>query len=283
MQHKTTFNYLLTHRVLPQLILPNLDTFYESILYYPENLQKFMQLAVKHATEQSMNDPDIEPPYPIETFKTGLEGKMEHGVIWIRIPNCKEMCDCTAIAFPSVRENAGYFTCEYSVNPFDNRQYFIIGEWKIEDDSFEHVNWGESDTQYGEDFVEMVHEIAYPIVEAKTYFAKGKDYFDAGNYAEAIAEFDKAIDLDTHKVPYLFRGIAYNHIGNYTQAIADFDKVIQLDVDESAAYHLRGTAYYNIGNYNQAIADFDKAIELQPNFKEAREQRKLAVNKLQYG
>jgi hypothetical protein len=108
-----------------------------------------------------MNDPDIEPPYTIEIFKMGLEGKMEHGIIWIQIPSCKEMCDCIAIAFPSMRESAGYFTREFSVDPTDNKPYFVIGEWKIDDDSFEHVSWGRSATKYGEDFVEMVHEIAY--------------------------------------------------------------------------------------------------------------------------
>jgi hypothetical protein len=280
-KYKTTFNNLLTHCVIPQLIFSDLDTFYESILPYPENLQQFMQLAVKHAAKQSMDDPDIEPPYTIETFDIGLEGNIEHGVIWIRIPNCKKMLDCTTIAFPSARENAGYFTCEYSIDPINNNPYYVIGEWKIDNDSFEHLNWGRSVTKYGEDFVERVHEIAYPIVDAEEYFVVGKEYFDAGNYDEAIVNFDNAIELKPDMVPYLFRGMAYNHIGNYTQAIADFDKAIQLDVDELSAYYFRGIAYYNIGNYTQAIADFDKAIKLNPDFTEAYNQRKLAADKLQ--
>lgn len=169
-EYKTTFNYFLTHRILPQVIFSELDPFYESILHYPEKLNQFLLLVVKHAAKQAMNDSDIEPPYTIETFDMGLEGEIEHGVIWIRIPNCKKMPDCAAIAFPTVREKAGYFTCEYSVHPFNNREYFILGGWKIENDNFSHQNWGEIEGESLESFVQMVYNIAYnpknPLFEA---------------------------------------------------------------------------------------------------------------------
>jgi hypothetical protein len=122
-----------------------------------------MQLATAHAAKQTKDNPDMEPPYPIETFQIGIHGKMERGVIWIKIPNCSEMCDCVGIAFPAMRKNAGYFTFEFSIDPIDNRQYFILGEWKIENDSFEHINWGETETENGKSFIEMVQEIAYAI------------------------------------------------------------------------------------------------------------------------
>jgi hypothetical protein len=160
-KYKTTFNYLLTHRVIPQLIFSGLDPFYESILQYPKRLQQFMQIATSHAAKQTEDNPNMEPPYPIETFQIGIYGEMERGIIWIQIPNCNQMCDCTAIAFPAMRENAGYFTCEISVNPIDNKTYFILGEWKIENDSFQHLNWGEIDDGNWENFFEMVQKIAY--------------------------------------------------------------------------------------------------------------------------
>jgi hypothetical protein len=117
-------------------------------------------VAVK-AAKQAENDPDIEPPFPIESFKMGFYGEVDSGVIWLEIPNCKKMLDCDVIAFPMVREKAGYFTCEYSVDPFSNREYFILGEWKIEEDNFIHQNWGETDTEDGKSFCEMVYDIVY--------------------------------------------------------------------------------------------------------------------------
>ena len=57
---------------------------------------------------------------------------------------------------------------------------------------------------------------------------------------------------------YFSRGIAYLEKDEYDLAIAEFDKAIQLDPDYAKAYAFRGIAYHDKGNLDRTIADFDK-------------------------
>ncbi len=52
---------------------------------------------------------------------------------------------------------------------------------------------------------------------------------------------------------------------NYDQAIADYTKAIDIDSESAVAYASRGRAYYNEEMYDEALADLNKAIELDPN------------------
>ena len=60
------------------------------------------------------------------------------------------------------------------------------------------------------------------------------------------------------------RGIVKAHLKQYTEAIADLDKAIELDPKVAAAYTNRGIAKAHLKQYTEAIADLDKAIELDP-------------------
>jgi len=61
---------------------------------------------------------------------------------------------------------------------------------------------------------------------------------------------------------YNNRGFAYIQKGELDQAIADFDKAIELDPELAEAYNDRGYAYYLKGEVAKAVSDFEKCIEL---------------------
>ena len=63
---------------------------------------------------------------------------------------------------------------------------------------------------------------------------------------------------------YIDRGIAYGEKGQYDQAIADFNKALEIDSKSASAYYNRGIAYLNKGQFDWAIADFNKALEIDP-------------------
>jgi hypothetical protein len=160
--YKTTFNYLLTHRVIPHLFFKNLDFFYETVLTCPESMQSFMQNAVQTAIDIAKNNPDIEPGEPINDFPMKVFGdSIEEGVISVLIPNCNTDCDCAIIAFPCVRESARYFTCELSSNPLTDETFFITGEWTLNDEGYNHSNYGKIDVSNTENFPMKIVEIVY--------------------------------------------------------------------------------------------------------------------------
>lgn len=58
------------------------------------------------------------------------------------------------------------------------------------------------------------------------------------------------------------RGIAFWRKGKYEEAIAEFDKAIELDPKHAKAYYYRANVYYDDGRYSNAWNDVHKAEEL---------------------
>jgi len=113
------------------------------------------------------------------------------------------------------------------------------------------------------------------------YGQRGASYWGLGEYQKAIADCDKAIQLDpNYSFAYAVRGDSYRLLGEYRKAIADCDKAIQLDPNDSFAYAVRGNSYGLLGEYRKAIADCDKAIQLDPNYSFAYEVLRKAHQQL---
>ena len=54
---------------------------------------------------------------------------------------------------------------------------------------------------------------------------------------------------------YYIRGLIYDHeLGQYQTAIADYDKAIQLDPENAEVYQKRGYAYNKLGQGRAAVA-----------------------------
>jgi tetratricopeptide (TPR) repeat protein len=65
---------------------------------------------------------------------------------------------------------------------------------------------------------------------------------------------------------YNKRGSAYHDTGDFASAIRDFNKAIELLPTYVEAYYNRGLTYYDKGNTDIAIKDFNKALEINPRF-----------------
>lgn len=113
-------------------------------------------------------------------------------------------------------------------------------------------------------------KISYELAIAKglnfahVYYNKGLQYFNSGQYKEAVAEYDKAIAMQPNYAPsYNNKGYALHNLGRYQEAIEMYDKAIALNPYDAFAYHNKAHALGAISNnYTTMIDLYDKAISL---------------------
>jgi tetratricopeptide (TPR) repeat protein len=109
----------------------------------------------------------------------------------------------------------------------------------------------------------------------------GNDFFDQGNFDQAISEYTKAIDINpNYAKAYDNRGVAYAKEGSLSRAIADFTMAIANNFNDAEAYNKRGHAYDNQGNLTQAVFDYSQAIRINPLYAKAYNNRSLAYYNL---
>jgi tetratricopeptide (TPR) repeat protein len=92
----------------------------------------------------------------------------------------------------------------------------------------------------------------------------GRTLQDQGKLAEAIAEYQKAIQLKPEDALAHNRlGRALQDQGKLAEAIIEFKNAIQLKPDESVGYSNLGFALQVQGLFAEAIAEYKKAIRLK--------------------
>ena len=105
--------------------------------------------------------------------------------------------------------------------------------------------------------------VPYTEPTATDYFNRGKKAFESPE--EAIANYDMAIELNPNESDYYeWRGYANRDLKRVDEAIADFDRMVEID-GSFVAYEVRGLEHFKLKRYQQAIADFRKVIELAPD------------------
>jgi hypothetical protein len=117
-----------------------------------------------------------------------------------------------------------------------------------------------------------------PDVEA--IYAAGNAHAKAGEYDQAIEQYDHVIRLDPDHINALNnRGNAYLAKGAHDEAVADFDKAITLKPDFATAYCNRGNAFQGRGEYDRAIRDYGVALQLKPDLAVALDNRAKAYDR----
>lgn len=113
--------------------------------------------------------------------------------------------------------------------------------------------------------------------EYRDYLFKGSSLMTKNDYSGAIAEFNKAIEVDNSKPEAFHRkGVAKIQLSDFRGAISDFDKAIQLGTKDGFTFYCRGISHLNLNNTETACLDFSKAGEL--GYKDAYESIKKYCN-----
>lgn len=104
----------------------------------------------------------------------------------------------------------------------------------------------------------------------EAYFNRGNIYFQQGNYDRALADYNQAIlhDPDFH-LAYGNRALVQSSRGDYSSAIADWTELIERDRADALTYFDRGLAYSRLRNWSAARDDSNQAIQLDPNLAKA--------------
>lgn len=111
----------------------------------------------------------------------------------------------------------------------------------------------------------------------RAYVSRGDIYKEQGDWANAIENYTKAIELndilslrnnyvgdgvELGKI-YDCRGECYSSRGDYAKAVSDFTKALEMlpdgrffDTDKHDCYLSRGYAYHDLGDTEKAAADF---------------------------
>ena len=58
------------------------------------------------------------------------------------------------------------------------------------------------------------------------------------------------------------RGISHDKLGDYAAAIADFQRVIELDPTNANAFFNLASSFDVLGRYDEAIFNYGRALEL---------------------
>jgi len=105
------------------------------------------------------------------------------------------------------------------------------------------------------------------------YIKRGNEYLDRGDknnnkadYDLAIAEFNRAIQLDPNiATAYFGRGRGYLRKGDNSRAVTDYSQALRLNPNDAISYSNRGRAYARMGDYDNAVTDFESALRIDPN------------------
>ncbi|OKH34403.1 hypothetical protein FACHB389_15745 [Nostoc calcicola FACHB-389] len=146
-------------------------------------------------------------------------------------------------------------------------------------DSSEIQHWGEQLTNglkaFEEKFYPVTLEMFTAVVQNSRIEVKwqpialgwrGITYRNMERYAEALQDFDHAIELNPKDDwAIACRGVTYRNMERYAEALQDFDRAIELNPKDDWAMASRGVTYRLMGRYAEALQDFNRAIELNPN------------------
>ncbi len=111
-------------------------------------------------------------------------------------------------------------------------------------------------------------------IRAEVQHSQGEQKYGAKKYKKAIADFDRAIELNAEHVrAYYKRGNTKHILENYVDAIEDYTDAIKINPQHARAYNNRGNSKIKLENYVDAIEDYTDAIKINPQHARAYNNR----------
>ena len=115
-------------------------------------------------------------------------------------------------------------------------------------------------------------EAILPKSDASTHCNRGESFLSDERYDEALAEFQKAIDIKPdYARAYFGRGHIYRRTKRYVNAIIAFQQAIKFKPNYKEAHYGLGIVHFESGDNSKAIAAVNVALKIDPNYQPARQ------------
>jgi tetratricopeptide (TPR) repeat protein len=116
--------------------------------------------------------------------------------------------------------------------------------------------------------------------DAQAFDIRGNTWDEMGSFESALADYDEAIRIDPNNPAVFYdRAIMWRHKGEFDKALIDLDRAIRFSFSDVNMYCDRGLIWYEKAHHDRAVADFNKAIKLDPNSAAACIKRGLIVHR----
>ncbi|MCP3929946.1 MAG: tetratricopeptide repeat protein [Bacteroidetes bacterium] len=107
----------------------------------------------------------------------------------------------------------------------------------------------------------LVSSVAQSIPPTESFFLRGSNFFDAGNYYAATENYAVVTSLNpAHKKSWFNMGLANMHLKNYNKAIYNFEKVIRLEERDGDAFFQKANALFALEKYEEAVGCYTDAL-----------------------
>lgn len=114
-------------------------------------------------------------------------------------------------------------------------------------------------------FIATPQKSSVDTLEAFDHIGGGFGHVNSGEYAQAISEYELAIDLKPRlPLSYVGLGYAYYYSGDVDQAKANFQKALDLSPESLEAYAGLGWISLQEGNVESAETNFQKVLQIDP-------------------
>jgi tetratricopeptide (TPR) repeat protein len=105
---------------------------------------------------------------------------------------------------------------------------------------------------------------------AQEFFEAGNGHAQAGEFEEAVAAYQAALELEPDHVSAMINlGVAYYNLQQLDQAIAEYQKALRVAPEDEAIHSNLAAAYVQQGKLEEALAAYTRALELEPTLSQA--------------
>ncbi len=103
--------------------------------------------------------------------------------------------------------------------------------------------------------------------KADLIFSQGAEYYNNGEFKQAIPEFNKVLELvPDHEDALYFKAFAKQVMQDFEGAMVDYGNLLYYKPEHKLGYYNRGEIKQYLMKYQSAIDDFTRAIQIDPAF-----------------